>query len=280
MAIITFWSQKEKETSQTYSISAVSTYLSIEHNYRTLLLSTAFNDKSLEGCFWDLGKNNNNLFKQFKTPQNVALDSGIDGLVKNFSSNRNSPEMIQDYTRLVFKDRLEVLFSSNTQDKEEYDKIKSFYPEVVLSANKNYNLIFIDLNKTLDAPISRRILEISDLIVVNITQSLRVIEDFIELRNQNPMFKGNNILLLIGRYDKYSKYNMKNISRYISEKNNIFSSPYNTLFFEACSEGKIADYFLKFRKLDQTDRNAVFINEIKKMSDGIIYKAQELQMKI
>ena len=56
--------------------------------------------------------------------------------------------------------------------------------------------------------------------------------------------------------------------------------PYNTLFFEACSEGKIADFFLRMHNLDKADRNAVFIGEVKKIAESIIYKLQELQTRI
>ena len=57
--------------------------------------------------------------------------------------------------------------------------------------------------------------------------------------------------------------------------------PYNTLFFEACSEGTIIDYILRARNIsDENDRNVVFIKEIKETSNKIIYKLKELQMKI
>ncbi len=40
MAIITFWSNTEKETGQTMSIAAVAASMAIEHNYKILLIST------------------------------------------------------------------------------------------------------------------------------------------------------------------------------------------------------------------------------------------------
>ena len=48
MSIITFVSEDIKETGQTISISAIATAMAIEHNYRILLFSTEFIDKTLE----------------------------------------------------------------------------------------------------------------------------------------------------------------------------------------------------------------------------------------
>ena len=88
-------------------------------------------------------------------------------------------------------------------------------------------------------------------------------------------------MLLVGRYDRNSKYNTKNITRYLKEKKIVSAVPYNTLFFEACSEGSIIEFMLKAKNItDETDTNSIFIKEIKSIDEGIIFKLQELQMKI
>ena len=102
-----------------------------------------------------------------------------------------------------------------------------------------------------------------------------------ELREQNQLIKSKKALILIGRYDKYSKYNAKNISRYLGEKNQVLTIPYNTLFFEAAEEAGVPDLFLRFRKnLDPEDRNAFFIEEVKRAAENIVYRLQDLQMKM
>ena len=66
----------------------------------------------------------------------------------------------------------------------------------------------------------------------------------------------------------------------MKEKNNISTIPYNTLFFEACEEAKVADLFLKLRNVDTEDRNGFFLSEVKRVIDNIIYRLQNLQMKM
>ena len=102
-----------------------------------------------------------------------------------------------------------------------------------------------------------------------------------ELRDQDDFYKKTNVMLAIGRYDKFSKYNNKNITRYLKEKKTLAVIPYNTLLFEACSEGTIIDFLLKIRNItDEADRNYAFLKEIGEIDKKIIFKLQELQMKI
>ena len=56
MSIITFWSNDNIETGQTMSLAATAAYMAIEHNYKILVISTDFNDLSLENCFWEYDK--------------------------------------------------------------------------------------------------------------------------------------------------------------------------------------------------------------------------------
>ena len=274
MSIITFWSNGKEETAKTLSIAAIATYMAIEHNYKILVLSTNYNDTTLETCFWeeeamgDKGKKNNL----------GGLSSGIEGLAKAIVSNKASPEIITNYTKIVFKNRLEILPGIQTESYADYEKIRPLYKDILRTANKYYDLIFVDLNKGLDNEDTREILEMSDIVAVNLTQRLRIINTYIELKEADPLFRKNNTMLLIGRYDRFSKYNSKNVARYVGEKE-VFTVPYSTLFFEAANEGKVADFFLRFRKIDESDRNAVFISETQKTSAKIIYKLQELQMR-
>ena len=88
-------------------------------------------------------------------------------------------------------------------------------------------------------------------------------------------------LILVGRYDKFSKYNVKNISRFLEERNQILTIPYNTLYFEAASEAGVPDLFLRFKKIsDSDDRNALFASEVKRAAENIIYRLQELQARL
>ena len=278
MSVVTFWSNGEKQTGKTLSMIAIATYMAIEHNYKILVISTGYKDETLDRCFWkeDRKKKNRGLFGP---NTNVAMESGLVGLEKLMRSNKLSTENITNYTKIVFKGRLEIL-QNFKGEKEEYDRLKKIYPDIINLANRHYDLVFVDVDKELDKDISEKIINNSNLIVANISQRLASIDKFIELKEKEPIFNSKKTMLLIGRHDRFSKYTVKNISRYMGEKNNVLTIPYNTLFFEACEEAGVPDLFLRLRKIDADDRNGAFIEEVKRAVDNIIYRLQDLSIKI
>lgn len=278
MSVVTFWNDGKEQTGKTLSIAAISTYMAIEHNYRILIISTGYRDDTLNQCFWKEKKVKRN-FGLFGPNTNEILEEGIVGLAKVVKSNKLSPENITNYTKIIFKDRLEVLlgFKGETSD---YDELEKTYPDIINLANSYYDLVFIDLDNEMNPSIREMILANSDLIVANISQRLTSIDRFMETRENTPILNSKKTLLLIGKYDKFSKYSIKNITRYMGEKNKVSTIPYNTLFFEACEEAKVPDLFLKIRNVDEEDINGFFLSEVKRTSENIMYRLQDLAMKM
>ena len=101
-----------------------------------------------------------------------------------------------------------------------------------------------------------------------------------EAKGTTATLNSSKVLILIGRYDKYSKYTIKNISRYMGERNKVSTIPYNTLFFEASEEAGVPDLFLKLRKVSEDDRNAFFLNEVERTVENILYRIDSLNMRL
>lgn len=277
MSVVTFWSDGREQTGKTLSIAAISTYMAVEHNYRILIISTGYRDDTLNQCFWKEKKVKRN-FGLFGPNTNEILEEGIVGLAKVVKSNKLSPENITNYTKIIFKDRLEVLqgFRGETSD---YDELEKTYPDIINLANSYYDLVFIDLDNEMNPSIREMILANSDLIVANISQRLTSIDRFMETRENTLILNSKKTLLLIGKYDKFSKYSIKNITRYMGEKNKVSTIPYNTLFFEACEEAKLPDLIFNLRKIDEEDINGFFLSEVKRTSENIMYRLQDLAIK-
>lgn len=281
MSIVTFWSNTKKQTAQTMSLAAIANSMAIEHNYKILIISTIYNDDTLELCFGGLD-NNKKILKKLMQNTTVAVDNGIEGLSKMVYSGRMTPEIIQNYTRIVYKNRLEILYGykeiEDRPTKEEYLKIRGKYKEIIQNASKFYDMVFVDVDKGLEDDFVKQILKISDVVVINTEQKIGMINEINELIHSE--LRNENFILNIGRFDSYSKYSIKNISRYLGMKRDISVIPYNTLYFEAASEESVADLFLKIRNVAEGDRNRAFVVETKNAAEKIVYKLQELQMKM
>lgn len=278
MAVVSFWSQDKKETGKTSAVIALATYMAIEHNYRILVVSTSVNDDTIKNAFWKENNTRKNL-GLFGPNTNVGMQTGIEGLNKTIRSNKISPDLITNYTKVVFKDRLEILLGY-TGNEEIFKDVATAYPSIVELANKYYDVVLVDVSSKLSDEIQKEILHNSNLIVATISQRKSSMDKYNEAKNANQILNSPKTIILIGRYDRFSKYTSKNVSRYLKERNEVNSMPYNTLFFEACEDATVPDLFLKLRKInDEMDRNLLFISEIKRLCENVVYRLQDLQMR-
>lgn len=279
MPIISFVNNRKEETGKTMSLVAIATYMAINHNKRILIISTTNQEDRIRKCFFEekqAKKLRLGIFGENKST--FENESGIEGIAKIARSNKLTPDMITNYTKVVFKDRLEILLGAENLKDQVEKEIAEEYIDVINLANSYYDTVFVDLDNNVGEEIKEKIVKISDLVIVNSSQNYSSLKKLKENKEKNELLKSPKSLILIGRYDKYSKYNSKNITRFLEEKNQVLTVPYNTLYFEATNEAGVPDFFLKLRRIaDSDDRNVIFLDEIKRDTENIIYRIQELQ---
>lgn len=278
MPIVTFWSNNEKAIGQTVAAASTATVMAMEHNYKVILISVDFNNESMEKCFGAQQSNKELIKSLISTPQ-INLDTGTNGLLKVAQSNRVTPEMIKDYTKIVYKNRLEVIYSSSNRNIPLEEQMECF-KTIILNASKYYDHVIIDLRKGTKTPQIFDILNMSDAIVLNTEQGTNTLEKFLKIPEMQNYINKGKVLWNICRYDKNSKYNVKNLTRTVWKRQTIYATPYNTLLFEATAEGKIAEFLLRIRTMKTEDENSELFEEVKKLSEGILLKYQELRMRM
>jgi len=287
MSIITFWNDSREQSGKTLASIAVATNMAIERNSKILLISTSVADSTMKNCFWTQEKTKDTGFFNNKAG-GLDVESGIEGLLKLTTSNKLTPSIITDYTKVVFKGRLEILpgFSglknrSLDGNIEDFRRIESCYAELIRTANQYYDMVIVDLDKMLTAKTQEEILKISDANVFVFSQRLESINRFVELKNNNQDLIKNRCIPAIGRYISKYKYNSKNISRYLQERKELDLVPFNLLFMEAAEEGTVADLLLKLRNIkDKTDENYIFMQCIQKLTNNIVKRLQDMQMRM
>lgn len=283
MSVITFVNNIEEETGKTMSLVAIATHMAIDYNNKILVISTTNKEDKMRNCYFEdkkVKKMRLGIFGENKST--IDNESGIEGIAKIARSNKLTPEIITNYTKVVFKDRLEILFGANKkQDDEDKKVIDEEYADLINIASMYYDKVFVDLDDNISETTREKIIDRSDLVIVNTTQNYSSLKKLKQKKEKSELLKSPKTLILMGKYDKFSKYNSKNVSRYLEEKNQVLTIPYNTLFFEATNEASVPDLFLKFKKLsDSEDKNTIFIEEIKRASENIIYRLQELQARM
>lgn len=280
MAIIGFWSGSKKETGQTVSISAIATHMAVEHNYRILLIDATFDDDTMERCFWSVNKKND-VAKQLNKGK-MDISSGAEGLVSAIASNKATPEIITNFTRVVFKNRLDVLCGLKTKIYEDYRKSLMLYKDLLKTADKYYDLVFVDLEKTLNEDTTKTLLETSNIIIYNFTKNLKQADEYLEYMQKFPdILKKDKIIPLLSNSDENVVYNVKNCTRYIGEKRDIPTVPYNSSFVKNISEAGVAQFFLTTKLSNKlNDKNSLMVNSVEGACKRIIEKLQELKYKV
>ena len=152
----------------------------------------------------------------------------------------------------------------------------SCYPDLIRKAKQYYDYVIVDLNKEHGRTVEEIIKE-SDIIAYGINQKNGNLELYMKSLAEGFLKEKNNVVSYIGRYDRFSKYSTKNITRTLKVKK-INVVPYNTLFAESCDEGLAAEYFMKISTVAGPDRNVDFVNDVREFVNAILYKEQELKM--
>ena len=272
MAIVAFWNASEKENGQTLSIIAIANQMAIEHNYRILVVDACFNDKTIERAFW---KEKENKIVQELNAGKIDVSSGAEGLISAVASNKATPEIITNYTRVVYKNRLDILMGLKTEIPAEHEKSLMLYKDLIATANRYYDLILVDVQKGYRIPSSKALISQANVIVYTMPPNLENINKFINLRETDEIVKSEKILPLLAKSDESSGYNVKNTTRYIKERGTIPCIPYNVRFMESANEYRVSKFFTS-QKLTTSKSGEPFFNEVERACVAIINKIKEL----
>lgn len=264
MPVVSFWGADEStQVCSTAVATGVALTLPVrpKSKYRVLITQTHFSDMSLETSF----------FSSEKKTRLDTSDTGVDALDRLLRSNKLTPENISNYATPLLNGRLEVLYGTFKNDKDSYARILETFPIIIDYAKQFYDVVLVDLNKGYESAEVNPILQKSDLIVFCMNQNMHVLKNSFKQMDTLKILQEKPVIPVLGRYDRFSKYNERNIARKFNYKKKIYTMPYNTQFFDACNDGVAPRFFIENANADiAVDRNGFFISEINSLSDAII----------
>lgn len=265
MPIISFWGTEDSaQLATTSTVIAVASMLPTKYQYKTLVTQTHYSDMSLESAFFDMDKLGN------KGTLDIS-DTGIDALDRLLRSNKLTPENISNYAKSIIKGRLELLYGSFKNDTDSYARILETFPLILDYASQFYDIVLVDLSKGFESAEVNQILQKSDLIVLSMSQNRQMLKKVFKSMDTLKILQEKTIIPVLGKYDRFSKYGTKNISRAFNYKKRIYTIPYNTKFFDACNEGAALNFIIENTNANiATNRNGFFLSEVSDLVDAII----------
>jgi len=210
---------------------ACALYIAQNYECKTLITHTYHEESNLESSFFG---------------QRNFEDSGINSINRLVKSGELSSIDFETYTNNIIPNRLDMLIGSNMANKEIFIKnIGKNITTILNSADDYYDLTFIDLSSTIKDELSKKILKISDVIVVNLSQEEKLLVNF--FKNDMKIIRSYNkpIIFVIGKYDFESKCSKKYIQTNFKIKEPVYYIPYHTDFLDSMNNHKVYKFFLQ-----------------------------------
>lgn len=257
---ITFWSPVHGKGT-TCNLLAIALYSTLKYNMRNLITQTNFCMNHLEVP----------LIGNKLEETEFFLDIGIDALARSIKS---APLDIDNFYNasvsiLNKQQQLHLLPGTRKSNQEYYEAdMEKVINNILTYAVSFYDMVFVDTNSGKNY-LSQLVLEKSDLIIVNLPQNKRVLDDYFN----EYQFNSKKVFYIIGDYDRRSKNNIKNLRKQYKKLNSKNSAiiPYCTEFSDAISDGALID-FMKKNIEAKDDKNEYFMENVEKAVKKILRK--------
>ena len=258
-----FWSPVHGQAGTTSNMLAIALIVGLYYRKTGLITQTHFNFNNLEAPLLEANAGNKHYRKFFR-------EIGIDALARNFKLEKLTKEWL-DYCCIEIANTNMTLLPGTTQTiRESFDYEMDILMLPLLKVMEGYtNHIFIDISSG-NNPLSMKLMKEADIVVVNLSQNMSIIDHFFENYKEALPAK---IFYLIGNYDDRSKYNLANIRRrYSSYMNNKNSGviPYNTGYRDAQIDGRAADFIRSNLLCRRMDPNYYFIKKSINASEKLL----------
>lgn len=256
--IVSFWSPVHGQCGQTFNAVSLATYIATNYGIKTLIMNSQQEKNNLETAFFE---------KNISSDELLFDESGIDAIDRLAVTRQLSSENFKDYTKNLITDRLDILMGTSKKSETSYKNMATTMPYILACAKKVYDLIIIDVNSGDLFDITRKVLEGSDVCVINLNQNLELLKCYFKKDTYN--LEINNKIYLLGNYEKKSLYSKKFISRmYGLDK--VFAVHRNVLAMDFYNKNSIIRYFMT-NFTDNTD-DYDFMIDLKSLSEEIIRK--------
>ncbi len=249
-----YWAPVHGQTGTTSNLLATALIAGQYFNKNGLLTQTHFNYNNLEAPLLEANADNNKYRKFFR-------EIGIDALARNFKVEKLTKEWLDYCCTEIANTNMKLLPGTTQTVRESFDYEMDIVMLPLLKAIEAYcDNIFIDISSGSN-PLSIKLMGEADIIIVNLSQNMNVINLFFEnYKDKLP----DKIFYIIGNYDYRSKYNLNNIRKkyhkYINSKNSDVI-PYNTGYHDAQMDGRVADFIRNNLQCKKNNPNYYFIRK-------------------
>lgn len=261
---IAFWSSVSGKCATSGNMLAIGTMASLVYSLKTIFVQYDYYSKPIEEAFE--GKTTSNVIRDEVSYYQIK---GIDDILNKVKLCKISDKVVSDNMRNV-KDTKMFYLPSSRKVRNGIDEQATVYlsKDLLQVLNSMCDISLID-NLNGKKRLSRKTLEESDVVVVNLCQGINDIES---IMNDEVLRK--KMVFVVGKYDDESNESLNVIrKKYNISKDEICVIPYNIRFHDAYNEGRVVEFISKCMYSKRNDSDFDFINNVYKATNMILQKA-------
>lgn len=257
---IAFWSNVAGKGATSGNMLAVGTMTSVLYSIRTVLVQTDRASKPIDEVF-EGRRNDNAVAEEFQ----FYSRKGMDELIERARLDLLTTELVKTNMVNVRHTNLNYIPSAREECANDSSDAIRMYEQLLKQLNSMGDINFWDLANG-EAASSMRIMEKSDVVVINVCQEPYGLK--------LPEAIASKAVYLVGRYDGGSRRGIGQLCReYNVSKGDIGVVPYNIHFHDALYEGRIVPFIMKNIFSKKQDANFEFINSLFRSTNLVLKKA-------
>lgn len=173
---IAFWSNAHEQSNVSLNLTAVSVASVIRYPYTIAVLENHLRRNNLGGAY--LGTNKSIFFREIGT--NYYEGGGMEGLLRRIYRGNHESIILKPYLREIIQRHLYYLPQSGIINSELFDYEFDHNAAMLFDKlEEAFDICYIDMAPCNNLS-SKTILEEADLIVVNLSQNFRLLENFFQ----------------------------------------------------------------------------------------------------
>ena len=266
---IAFWSIANEKCNVSANLAAISVASVNRYPYSVVVLENRLNNLNLGKAY--MGNTSVSLLNEVGT--NYYDGGGIEGLLRKIHRGAICTEVLKLHLTEIIHDHLYYIPQSRVIHSELFDyEFNHCIQTLFRLIEENSDICFIDTASSNNLS-TKTILDESDLIVVNLCQDQKVLDEFFQ--NYSSLIPKS--VFIISNYDTRAFLRRKRIAQiYEIATEDIIIIPKNISYQLAYSAGSVVEFISSNYSCLRETPDFLFLNSIKKASYIILKKAANL----
>ncbi|NLK29348.1 MAG: hypothetical protein GX306_13600 [Clostridiales bacterium] len=263
---IVFWSNA-RNCGVTSNLAAISIASVMRFPWKIITLENHHSLNNL-GCAF-LGMPRTNILCE--AGANYYEGGGSEGFIRNIYRGNYNQSLLEQYIQEVIHNHLYYLPQGQVIPSELFDYEFNHSIDLIFQLINHFaEISFID-TACCNSLSSKTILEEADLIVINLCQDPKVLEDF--FLNYNSLL--SKAIILVSKYSSRSIFSIRKIAKmYRLSPEELLPIPYNESFWSAYNCGSLVEFMISNYLCKQDNPNYFFIQAVKKAAYQIMKKVE------